>query len=291
VVPDPTPTAPVLDPSALWAQIGLEPLFAGGLGIACLVAFALTGRLRCLREEFANWPRRGFALLLLWVVLVLTVFYPTIDPGSAADVDPETLWFPALFTAHLLLVGFLVLWWSLAYPQPLLRFIRLETATPPDLGFGLQVGVVGWLAAMATSLVVAMIMAGVGWDGGSAAGGVAGEQFDVPPLLLWLADLPLSRKLLVIFVAMTVEEAFYRGFLQPRVGWIPSSILFALSHAGYGMPTLMTSVFTVSLALGWAYRRTGSLLPCIVAHGFFDAIQLLIIMPIAVEQMRAAGGG
>lgn len=289
MAPDPTPTASLLDASPLLAQLGLVPLLAGGLGIACLIAFALTGRLRCVPEEFATLPRRALALLLLWVVLVLTVFYPTIDPGGAADVDPETLWFPTLFTAHILLVGFLVLWWSLAYPQPLLRFIRLEAATPPDLALGLRVGVIGWLAAMATSMVVAGIMTVAGWDGGGAAGGSLGE-IEVPELLLWLAELPLSRKLLVIFVAMTVEEAFYRGFLQPRVGWIPSSILFALSHAGYGMPTLMTSVFTVSLALGWAYRRTGSLLPCIVAHGFFDAVQLLIIMPIAVEQMRAAAG-
>jgi membrane protease YdiL (CAAX protease family) len=289
VTPDPTPTASVLDPSPLLAQLGLVPLLAGALGIACLVAFALTGRLRCVREEFATQPRRALALLLLWVVLVLTVFYPTIDPGTAADIDPETLWFPALFTTHIVLTGFLVLWWALAYPQPLLRFIRLETASPADLPLGLQVGVVGWAAAMATSLLMAAVLWLTGLDAG-AAGDTSGGELGVPPLLLWLAELPLSRKLLVIFVAMTVEEAFFRGFLQPRVGWIPSSVLFALSHAGYGMPTLMTSVFTVSLALGWAYRRTGSLLPCIVAHGFFDAVQLLIIMPLAVEQMRAGVG-
>ncbi|MDX2170556.1 MAG: type II CAAX endopeptidase family protein [Deltaproteobacteria bacterium] len=288
MTPELTPTFPVTDPAALLAQLGPEPFYAAGLGVVCLLAFAVSGRLRCLREEFANLPRRAAALLLLWVVLVLTVFYPTIEPGDAAAIDPETLWFPALFTTHLVLVGFLLLWWALAYPQPLLRFIRLETATPPDLPLGLQVGAIGWAAAMLTSGVVAMILAGIGWDGGSGA--TLGDPFDVPPLLLWLAELPLSRKLLVIFVAMTVEEAFYRGFLQPRIGWIPSSILFALSHAGYGLPTLMASVFTVSLALGWAFRRTGSLLPCIVAHGFFDAVQLLIIMPFAVEQLRGASG-
>lgn len=284
-----TPTALPADVSAWLAHPLATPVLAAGLGVVCLLAFAVSGRLSCLRDEFANLPRRGAALLLLWAVLVLTVFYPTVEPGDAAAIDPETLWFPALFLTHVMLVGFLLAWWGLAYPQPLLRFIRLETATPPDLMFGLRVGLGGWGLAMATSAIVALALASTGWDGGASAGGAAaGEPFDIPPLLLWLSDLPLARKLLVVFVAMTVEEAFYRGFLQPRIGWIPSSILFALSHAGYGLPTLMMSVFTVSLALGWAFKRTGSLLPCIVAHGFFDAVQLLVIMPIAVEQMRAA---
>jgi membrane protease YdiL (CAAX protease family) len=84
---------------------------------------------------------------------------------------------------------------------------------------------------------------------------------------------------------MTVEEGFFRAFLQTRIGWIPSSILFALGHAGYGLPMMLFSVFVISLVIGWSLRRTGRLLPCIVAHGVFDAIQLLIIMPAAVKMI------
>lgn len=287
--PDLTPAAPLTGDWSAVTSLLTEPVLAGGLAVLCLLALAASGRLACIREEFPSWPRRAVALALLWAILVATVFYPTVSPGEAAEVDPATMWFPALFVGHLLLCGFLLVWWRLAWPQPFLRFIRLETATPADLPLGLRVGVLGWLLALATSAVVALALSSIGWDGVVDATGAITESFEVPPLLLWLADLPLSRKLLVVFIAMTVEEGFYRGFLQPRIGWVPSSILFALSHAGYGLPTLMASVFTISLAIGWAFKRTGSLLPCIVAHGLFDAVQLLVVMPIAIDRLQHGG--
>jgi membrane protease YdiL (CAAX protease family) len=110
---------------------------------------------------------------------------------------------------------------------------------------------------------------------------------EIPEVMLWLARLPFSYKLLVIAIAMTVEEGFFRAFLQTRIGWIPSSVLFALGHAGYGLPMMLFSVFVISLVIGWELRRRGRLLPCIVAHGVFDAIQLLIIMPAALRHLEA----
>jgi membrane protease YdiL (CAAX protease family) len=286
---DVTPAAPATGDWFPATAMLTEPVLAGALALLCLLAFAASGRLACVREEFPTWPRRAIALVLFWAILVATVFYPTVSPGEAANVDPETLWFPALFTGHVLLCGFLFVWWWLAWPQPFLRFIRLETATPADIALGVRVGAFGWMLALATSAAVALALAGLGWDGATDPTGAVSESFEVPPLLLWLAQLPLSRKLLVVFVAMTVEEGFYRAFLQPRIGWVPASILFALSHAGYGLPTLMASVFTISLAIGWAFKRTGSLLPCIVAHGLFDAVQLLVIMPIAIDRLQRGG--
>jgi membrane protease YdiL (CAAX protease family) len=104
--------------------------------------------------------------------------------------------------------------------------------------------------------------------------------------MTWLANLPVAYKLVVIAVAMTVEEGFFRAFLQTRIGWIPSSVLFALGHAGYGLPMMLFSVFVISLVIGWTLRRRGRLLPCIVAHGVFDSIQLLVIMPVALKVLE-----
>jgi membrane protease YdiL (CAAX protease family) len=84
-------------------------------------------------------------------------------------------------------------------------------------------------------------------------------------------------------VAMTVEEAFFRGFLQPRVGLVVSSILFAFSHFSYGLPFMIVVVFTISLIIGRAFERAGDLLPCVVAHGIFDGVQLLVILPWTVH--------
>jgi membrane protease YdiL (CAAX protease family) len=50
-----------------------------------------------------------------------------------------------------------------------------------------------------------------------------------------------------VLSAMTVEEAFFRSFLQKRIGLIASTILFALAHFTYGNPLLLIGV-TVDLA-------------------------------------------
>lgn len=252
------------------------------LAFALLVLLAASGRLRCLADEMPTWARRSAALVALWAVLIVCVFYPTLSPGDAADVDPQTLWFASIFTGQFILSGFLLVWWVLARPISLMRFLRLEGASVDDLRFGLAVGAVGWTLAIASSAAVALALLGLGYN---PTGG-QDSLVDVPPLLVWLTDLPVWRKLVVVGVAMTVEEAFYRAFLQTRVGWVLSSALFALSHGGYGLPTLTASVFAVSLAIGWALRQRGTLLPCIVAHGVFDAVQLLVVMPIAVEHLR-----
>jgi len=263
-------------PSLHW-----QPILALALAAAYVALLGATGRLRAMREEFSGALPWLVALLAFFVVLVATVFYPTVAPGAAADVDTATLWFPSLFIGHVLLLAFLGAWWRLAQPQPLRRFLRLEAVPLVDVLFGLRVGATAWILALAASAIVTALLAAVGWQPGGD-----GAAIEVPELLLWLAELPLWRKLVVIAVAMTVEEFFYRAFLQPRVGWLASSLLFALSHAGYGLPNLLASVFVVSLAIGWAFRRSGSLVPCIVAHGVFDAVQLLIVMPLAVDHLR-----
>jgi len=257
------------------------------LAVALLALLGARGRLRFVDDEMPSVTRRIAAFLLLWGVLIACVFYPTVSPGDAAEVDPQTLWFPSIFLGHLVLAGFLLAWWLLAWPMPVRRFLRLEGLSADDISFGLGVGTVGWIVAIGASAVVAFALIGLGYAPGGGAESLA-EPFEVPPLLLWLTHLPLWRKLIVVAVAMTVEEGFYRAFLQTRIGWLLSSVLFALSHGGYGLPTLTASVFAISLVIGWALRRRGNLLPCIVAHGVFDGIQLLVVMPIAVQHLHTA---
>lgn len=265
----------------------LQPALVAILTAATFALLAWSGRLRSMAEEFPNRPRAAAGLVLLAGLLALIVYYPTVYPGAAADVDPQTMWFPSIFAGHVVILIFLQAWWMLAWPIPVPRYLRLEGATLADVGFGVRVGIIGWVAALAASALVTGLLMLVGWQP-DAAGGAA-DPLGIPPLILWLAERPIEQKLLIIAAAMTVEEGLYRAFLQPRIGWIASSVLFALSHAGYGLPTLLASVFAVSLVIGWAFRRSGNLLPCVVAHGVFDAIQLLVIMPAAIEQMRRLG--
>lgn len=255
---------------------------AAVLALAFLAALAITGRLRFLAGEVPSLARRAAALAVLWLVFVLCVFYPTVAPGDAATVDLNSLSFISVFTGQFILAGFLLVWWRLAGAPPLARFLHLEQRSSGDVRFGIGIGAIGWIAAITASATVAaaLMLFGYGPSGGEDA-----LPFEVPPLLIWLTELPVWRKLLVVAVAMTVEEGFYRAFLQTRFGWGLSSVLFALSHSGYGLPTLTASVFAVSLAIGWALRARGNLVPCIVAHGVFDAVQLLVVMPLAIRHL------
>jgi general stress protein CsbA len=101
-------------------------------------------------------------------------------------------------------------------------------------------------------------------------------------MIAYMARIAWWKKALVVLSAMTVEEAFFRGFLQKRVGLIASTILFALAHAGYAQPMLLIGVTVISLIIGvTAFYRTKNLVPGMIAHGVFDAVQLFVIIPVA----------
>ena len=245
--------------------------------LLCLSTFALlalTGRLNFVVIEFPQRDRRLVAALLLVGVLVVAVFLPTVA-GSEREIDTDDLWFPSLFLGHVVLTAFVLTWWRLRPThESLRRFLLLDRVRLEDVGEGLWIGAMGWVFTILATAVLGLLVRDTA---------IVPAPSEIPEVMIWLANLPLPRKLLIIAVAMTVEEGFFRAFLQTRIGWIPSSVLFALGHAGYGLPMMLFSVFVISLVIGWTLRRRGRLLPCIVAHGVFDAIQLLIVMPIAVR--------
>ena len=57
-----------------------------------------------------------------------------------------------------------------------------------------------------------------------------------------------------------------RGDAAPWMRWVAvilTSLAFASVHPGWTIPP----IFFLSLCLGYAYERTGSLLPSMAAHG------------------------
>jgi membrane protease YdiL (CAAX protease family) len=223
-------------------------------------------------DEFRGPVRRVTAALLLIAILALAVFYPVTSFGKAEDIDPATIWFPTLLIGHYVLTAFLLLWWRLRGDVGFGKFLRLSSDRLVEkVRQGMTFGCGGWL------ITVTVTGAVFTWGGRSPT------VDEMPPVMVWLAALPIGHKLIIVGVAMTVEEAFFRGFLQPRVGLVVSSVLFAFSHFSYGLPFMIVGVFTISLVIGRAFERTGDLLPCVVAHGIFDGVQLLVILPWAVH--------
>ena len=250
------------------------------LAIVTVSGLAIAGR-RPSIAEFRGRLRQALATCLLVSVLTVAVFSPLTAFGEAHDIDPSQIWFPVIFVGHALLTLFLLLWWALRGDIGFFAFLHVSaTDVGRNVLHGLVIGGGGWLLTIAVTGVVT----------GAAAlvSGAFAEPLEVPPLVQWLAALPVADKLLVIAAAMTVEEGFFRGFLQPRVGLLVSSVLFAFAHFSYGLPSLAIGVFTISLLIGYTFDRTRSLVPCIVVHGVFDAIQLLVVLPWAVRLLESA---
>ncbi|OKY78516.1 MAG: Metal-dependent membrane protease, CAAX family [Candidatus Methanohalarchaeum thermophilum] len=77
-----------------------------------------------------------------------------------------------------------------------------------------------------------------------------------------------------IFAGFT-EEIFFRGFIQTRTNiWI-ASILFAVTHSGYGIIIQIISPFLFGLIIGYLYEKTESIIGPIVAHSTMNMISLL----------------
>ncbi|HEU5161781.1 MAG TPA: CPBP family intramembrane glutamic endopeptidase [Thermoanaerobaculia bacterium] len=250
--------------------------------LAVIVATLLTGALvfanerhRLLATDHFSTPAKKW-VAYAWVWFLAFVLTALVAQSTAAGgVDPAAISFWSLFTLHVLLIVFLAGWWILAGSPPVTRFLNLQRENfGESVVLGIVVGVGGWLVTIAIAITIGLIL---------KTAGMLPEDAQPSPVIPWMAALPLWKKAMIVFSAMTVEEAFFRGWLQKRVGLVLSTILFAISHAGYGQPLLLIGVTVVSLVIGATFYRTRNLWPCIIAHGVFDAIQLFVLVPTLLK--------
>jgi membrane protease YdiL (CAAX protease family) len=185
--------------------------------------------------------------------------------------------FYSLFTLHAILIVFLAGWWLLSDRPPLREFLNLGGGRSGEMVMtGLAVGIGGWIFTLVIAFLLVAIL---------NATGLLPAPAQPPPMIAWMAALPLWKKALIVLSAMTVEEAFFRGWLQKRVGLLASTVLFALAHSGFGQPFLLIGVAMISLIIGFTFYRTKNLLPGVIAHGVFDAVQLFVVIPIVFRAM------
>jgi membrane protease YdiL (CAAX protease family) len=213
---------------------------------------------------------------LLACVLLLTVALPILTFWRGMSLAVDTLGAGGLFQGQLVLAVFLLGWYALQRRVGIRAFLHLPSGRwGQRIGEGLRIGVRGWLLTMAVMVVLGILA--------HASGVQPNEGF--ADVMLWMARLPFALRAAVVAVAMVVEEAFFRAFLQPRIGLILATCCFALGHVNYGSPAMGGGVFVIGWILGRAFTRTDDLAVCAVAHGTFDAIQLLIVLPLVASQM------
>ncbi|HUP59192.1 MAG TPA: CPBP family intramembrane glutamic endopeptidase [Thermoanaerobaculia bacterium] len=224
----------------------------------------------------AKYVAYGWLLVFMLLLAVLVAGAAQSHP-TARDLARTP--FYALFQLHLILILFLLGWWVLTGRPPLREFLNIRHERPAEVvAIGVSVGVGGWVFTLLTAFLVALLL---------KTAGLLPEPAEPPPMIGWMAALPWWKKATIILSAMTVEEAFFRSFLQKRIGLIASTILFALAHFTYGNPLLLIGVTIISLVIGVTFHRTKNVVPGVIAHGVFDAIQLFVIVPIAFKVIGA----
>jgi membrane protease YdiL (CAAX protease family) len=145
---------------------------------------------------------------------------------------------------------------------------------------GLLLGVLAWAAVLLALAVTLAVWAVSG-----------GRSLPKPsPIVPWIAALPVMVRVMVSLSAGFVEEIFFRGFLQPRVGIALSTVCFVLAHVSYGQPFMLLGVCLLSLIYAFLVRWRQTIWPAIAAHALFDGIQLLVIIPAAMRLMGQAAG-
>lgn len=266
----------------------LRGLAPGVLALAAVVGFDR----RCRRlgfdpPGFREPARRVAGLGALALALGLAVFFPLSRIGAAdgpVDYAAVPVW--QLFLVHAVLVAAMGGWWAAGYagtaPAPggsaADQLGLASRSIGRELGLGLVFGIGAWFAVLATVVLVALALA--------AAGGGDLLPKEPPAAIPWLAGQPLALRLGLAASAGVVEELFFRGLLQPRIGLVASTAMFALAHLAYDQPFLLVGVTLLSVLYGLLVRWRQNLWAAITAHFLFDAIQLAIVIPAVLRQFH-----
>ncbi|KAB2958307.1 MAG: CPBP family intramembrane metalloprotease, partial [Thermoanaerobaculia bacterium] len=149
-----------------------------------------------------------------------------------------------------------------------------------EIGLGVVFGVGAWFVVVVGLVLVALSV--------TALGGEALLPQQPPPAIEWIAGQPFLLRVALALSAGVVEELFFRGLLQPRVGLLFSTALFALAHLSYDQPFVLVGVTALSVLYGLLVRWRQSLWAAITAHALFDGIQLLIVIPTVLDQFYRA---
>ena len=163
------------------------------------------------------------------------------------------------------LMGVALVWRMGGYGEPIFFASELERSAGVnpvrDFGVGLLAGA-GVLAASSV------------WTAYSRWGDSLARE-----LAAAIGPLGLPNALLLAFASGFAEELFFRGALQPRVGLLAASLLFACVHFVPRRALLPWAGFALiaGLILGGLFVWSGNLIAPITAHIMVNAVSLPLL--------------
>lgn len=89
---------------------------------------------------------------------------------------------------------------------------------------------------------------------------------------------PVSAVLFALLLGLAAglgEETLFRGALQPALGILPASLLFASMHIQYGPSVLLGYIFLLAIGLG-LLRRYINTTASFIAHASFNALGVML---------------
>lgn len=89
---------------------------------------------------------------------------------------------------------------------------------------------------------------------------------------------PVSAVLFALLLGLAAglgEETLFRGALQPALGILPASLLFASMHIQYGPSVLLGYIFLLAIGLG-LLRRYINTTASFLAHATFNALGVML---------------
>lgn len=217
-------------------------------------------------------PRRPVALALwagLTALLTLAAFAARADGGVDGE-SPIYEWSSAVtslvFYAVILAVAFGI---ASLFPssRQALAFRRFE-------------GRYVWHAAgvVLLSLVVAAVLEPILHAGEEQ--GIAPQEWrpdDLAPFLV--------NAVLISTWGPFAEEVFYRGLGVSVVGWLGPLVAIAGTAVAFGLVhgqlVALPPLVVFGLGLAWVRLRSGSVWPCFIAHGSYNAIGIAISVAAA----------
>ncbi|HEX3581447.1 MAG TPA: hypothetical protein VH087_06770, partial [Thermoanaerobaculia bacterium] len=190
------------------------------VAIVYVILLVLNERMNLFGDHFSSPLIKVIAYV--WLAIFLGVI--TVAIVSSSMVQPTArelaaMPFYSLFALHAILIIFLAGWWFLTGRPPVTQFLNIRLDGNALLT-GLAVGVGGWLFTIALALAIALVL---------QATGMIPKDVQPPAMIAWIATLAVWKKCVLVLSAMTVEEAFFRGWLQKRIGLVASTIFFALA--------------------------------------------------------------
>ena len=120
-------------------------------------------------------------------------------------------------------------------------------------------------------LGLALVAGSRAWTARSASARKLSEE-----LASLVRGLSTGRVLLLAAISGVAEEAFFRGALQPRVGWLAASLLFGLAHfhPRRELRVWAPAAALAGLGFGALFEASGDLVAPALAHAVVNGLNL-----------------